>query len=252
MRRCFLAALTMLTAIPVPGYAATEGELERCRVFFPLVGLLAGAATFGWSRLWLWLFPGNTMLAAVGSVIFMAMISRGFHLDGLADTADGFLSSRPRERVLEIMHDSHIGTMGVLAIVAVLGMKTAALAALPSALLPWAAGLAALSGRCGIVWYIIGSRYALETGLGAVMFRRRQWWDGGTALLLWLVAGWLLFGFPGLRLVVLLWLFAPVWAFYTRIKIGGATGDTIGAAEELTEMLTPLLLLLLLHGADRF
>ncbi len=113
-------------------------------------------------------------VAAVGIVVFMTLISKGFHLDGLADTADGFISSRPRERILEIMRDSHIGTMGVLAIVAVMGPKFSALVSVPDEAIPYAAGFAALSGRCAIVLYINISKYARESGLGMLMFKRKS------------------------------------------------------------------------------
>ena len=72
-------------------------------------------------------------MAAAVLVIVLLSFSGGLHLDGLADTADGFFSSRSRERILEIMKDSHIGAMGVIAIVCVLLVKFAALASLPAA-----------------------------------------------------------------------------------------------------------------------
>ena len=93
MIRPFFAALTMLTVIPVPGFVGSENDLERCKPCFPLIGLLTGALTWGAAWLLLFLFP--KIVAAVAIAVFMTMISKGFHLDGLADTADGFMSSRP-------------------------------------------------------------------------------------------------------------------------------------------------------------
>lgn len=244
MFRRFFAALTLLTAIPVPGFVSNESDIEKSKPFFPLVGLIAGCIVF--CAAWLMLyFP--TTVAAVGIVVFMTLISKGFHLDGLADTADGFMSSRPRERILEIMRDSHIGTMGVLAIVAVMGLKISALVSIPDEAIPFAAGFAALSGRCAIVLYINISKYARESGLGQLMFKRKSLTSCVIALAVWLYAGFYIFGLNGLIGTLLIALFPFAWAFYTKMKIGGATGDTIGACEELTEMLSLLMVSLLLH-----
>ena len=239
MIRPFFAALTMLTVIPVPGFNATENDLERCKPCLPLIGLLAGALIGVAAWLLSMAFPPT--VASVGTIIAMTLLSKGFHLDGLADTADGFMSSRPRERILEIMHDSHIGTMGVLAIVAVLGLKAGAALSIPPSCLPLAAGFAALSGRCAIVLYIQVSRYARESGLGQIMFRRKSVVACLWTSAIWYGAAWIISGVPGLIITSVLLAFPFLWAIYTRKKIGGATGDTIGACEELTEMATLLL-----------
>lgn len=240
MRR-FLAALTFLTVIPAPGFVAAERDIEGCKPAIPLVGLLVGALAAVAAWLLLQAFPQT--VAAVALVLLMEGLSKGFHLDGLADTADGFLSSRPKERILEIMHDSHIGTMGVLAIFAALGLRAAAFQAVPALALPLIAGLCALGGRCLMPLHIQTSRYAREAGLGAIMFRRRSWlvclWAAGV----WLAAAWFALGWLGLTAAATLLVLPFAWSGYTKLKIGGATGDTIGACEELAETLFPLLLL---------
>jgi len=137
--------------------------------------------------------------------------------------------------------------MGVLAIVAVLGLKTAVLCSLPAAIMPVAAGFAALSGRCVIVLYIRISRYARENGLGQIMFRRQSWLVCLWTVVLWGAVAWRVGGHYGIVVMAAVVIFAFLWMFFTRARIGGATGDTIGACEELTEMLVPLLLLLVLR-----
>ena len=166
-------------------------------------------------------------------------LTKGFHLDGLADTADGFLSGRSRERKLEIMRDSRTGSMGVAAIFALLGMKFALFGSIPAAALPVVAGIMMLSGRCGIVLYNAMSRYARPDGLGAIWFRRRPVVGIVLALLLPGVVAWWFFGpVAGGALVGTLLLFTFIWSRVTRAVIGGATGDTIGCCEELCELLT--------------
>jgi adenosylcobinamide-GDP ribazoletransferase len=161
----------------------------------------------------------------------------------LADTADGFMSSRPRERILEIMHDSHIGTMGVLSIVAILGLQMTALAVVSPNVMPIAAGLAALSGRCAMVFYIGESRYARETGLGQIMFRKKPVFDYLLTGVIWGTVAWILCQYRGLISVAVVLIFVQFWIFYTKHKIGGATGDTIGACEILSETFSLLVLI---------
>ena len=242
MIRNFLAALTFLTVIPVPGFIASEKEIEACKRYFFTVGLLTGLLTWLVAHGLLAIFPQP--VAAVATVIFMVLLSKGFHLDGLADTADGFMSSRPRERIMEIMHDSHIGTMGVLAIVAVLGLQITALATGSPNVMPPAAGLAAFGGRCAMVFYIGGSRYARETGLGQIMFRKKSIFDYLLTGIIWGIAAWLTFRYRGLIGIAIILIFLLFWIFYTKHKIGGATGDTIGAGETFAETLTLLTLVI--------
>jgi adenosylcobinamide-GDP ribazoletransferase len=239
MRR-LAAAITMLTILPIPGFSAAEADLERSKPFFPVVGLIVGGIAYA-AALLLNNYASQTV-AAVMLVILLTAFSKGFHLDGLADSADGFMSSRSKEKMLEIMRDSRIGAMGVFAILAVLGLKTAALVSLPPAMLPSAVLLAALSGRCSIVIYIYFSRYARETGLGLVMFKRQSLLTCLWSLAVMTAAAYWLFGVNGLYASAGILIFICTWRSYVNSKIGGATGDTIGAAEEISEMLIPLIL----------
>lgn len=240
--RKLLAALTFLTVIPMPGFMATPEEIARAKPYFPIVGLIIGSFAFLLAILMYRLPP---MLAATVIVIFLAMISRCFHLDGLADSADGMMSSRSRERALEIMRDSHIGTMGVFAIVAVLGVKTVAFGTLDGVDFSVAALLAPVLGRYSIVIYCNISHYAREQGLGKAMFENRSWL---TVLWATMFSAGICYYFLELRGLILLGIIVIAtiwWNIYTSAKLGGATGDTIGANVEFSEMLVPLSLVLL-------
>jgi adenosylcobinamide-GDP ribazoletransferase len=96
--------------------------------WFPVVGLLLGAllAVFDLAASHLW--PVSTV--SILDVILLAILTGAFHLDGLGDTADGLLSHRLRERILEIMKDSRIGVMGMVAVVSVLAVKWAGISGL--------------------------------------------------------------------------------------------------------------------------
>jgi len=226
----------MLSALPLGRFRPTEEELRRSQNLFPVAGLIFGAIFYGVALL-LAAFCAP-LPAAMLLALLPEALTKGFHLDGLADTSDGFLSGRPLERKLEIMHDSRIGTMGVAAIVALLGMKFALFASFPAERLAAAAGLMMLGGRCGVVLYIAMSRCARPNGMGAIWFRPPKPVAGIVlALLLPSVAGWFFFGIPGVFAGPLLLLFAFLWSRITAWVIHGATGDTIGCCEELGELL---------------
>ncbi|MBQ9337035.1 MAG: adenosylcobinamide-GDP ribazoletransferase [Lentisphaeria bacterium] len=239
--RIFRAALSMLTCLPAgSGFTPTDDEIARTPFCFPLIGLLIGAllaaAGAGLQRI----FP--PVVCAALLTFLSEFPTRAFHLDGLADTADGFLSSRPRERILEIMHDSRIGTMGVLAIVFWGLVKFAAFTVLPGKLIPAALLLMSLNGRCVMVYHLMCCKYARPSGLGRLVFERRP--TAAVLLSVLCSAGlaWALLPPTGLVLPGVMLVFGVVWSLYTRRKIGGGTGDTLGAAEELAEVLTLLTL----------
>ena len=234
--RTLLAAVSMLSIVPLGRFCPTEPELRRSQNLFPVAGALFGALFYGIALLLMRFCPA--LPAVLLLVLLPEALTKGLHLDGLADTADGFLSGRSRERKLEIMRDSRTGSMGVAAIFALLGMKFALFASLPAAVLPAAAGLMMLAGRSGIVFYIAMSRYARPDGLGAIWFRSKPVAGVVLALLLSSCAGWWFFGAAGASLSVFLVLFAFLWSRVTKRVIGGATGDTIGCCEELCELLT--------------
>lgn len=247
MLKPFLAALGFLSIAPLPGgLAGGEKELSSCLKFFPLVGLLMGVLFAALDRMLIACFP--PLLASALLMVAMLMVSGGLHLDGLADTADGYFSARSRERMLEIMRDSRTGPMGVIAVLCVLLVKVAALASLP---LGWRAATVALmplAGRCALVLNLVLLPYARPSGLATIFHRQRTWsqamWAGAVVCL----AGWLALSWIGLGAAVASVLAACLFAVYSWRKIGGLTGDTLGAACELTEIIPALFVVAVTHG----
>jgi adenosylcobinamide-GDP ribazoletransferase len=182
------------------------------------------------------------LMAAALMVVLLLCFSGCLHLDGLADTADGFLSHRPRARILEIMRDSHIGAMGVVAIVGVLLLKFAALASLPGAAFWQAALLMPLAGRCAIVVQMAVLPYARDDGLARVFYRRRPYFPVLLAVAGLAVVSWGILGLRGLAVWVACMAASLIFSAYVYRKIGGATGDTFGAVCELVEVLPALTL----------
>ena len=238
----FLAALRFLTILPVPGgQDESPDDLAGTPVYFPLVGVLIGLAAAGLASGLLHVLP--MLPGSVVLVIALIGVSGGLHLDGLSDTADGFFSSRPRERILEIMRDSRVGAMGVMAIVCVLLLKVTSLASVPGGAFLPVAFLMPVAGRCALVISMSLLPYARpEGGLGTAFYRSRPVLGSVWAALVLLVAGWLVCGFGGLAAAGASLIVVLLFAAYTHRKLGGATGDTLGAACEIGETIPPLAL----------
>jgi len=233
--RSFVAAVQFLTVVPIRK-AYEADEIGRGAVWFPVVGLLIGlaaAAVYGLTEAYL--FP--RLVAQVLGIVALAAASGGFHLDGLADSADGMLSARPRERALEIMRDSRIGTMGTLALLTVLGLKSGALVTLSHEATLHALILAPVAGRCMLVLGLARQPYARpEGGLASVFLVHRRVWQGWWALLFLVAVAATLFGWAGLAIGLAVWVVTLAFNAYCRRRIGGITGDTLGAACELAEL----------------
>jgi adenosylcobinamide-GDP ribazoletransferase len=256
----FLAALRFLTVCPVPGsWGSAEEDLARSIACFPLVGLLLGglaaAAAWGLGRL-----NVPPMLAALALVVLLLGCSGCLHLDGLSDSADGLFSSRSRDRMLEIMKDSHVGPMGVVAVLVVLLAKFSALASMPPRPCWPAVLLMPLAGRVAIVVHLALLRYVRPGGRATIFCQPAAGTSdappvgpacraglpmsrsaSGTCLAAaWAPAllactGWGLFGLPGLAVSGVALAVMLVSAGYLKCKLGGMTGDTLGAVCELLE-----------------
>lgn len=246
MTKLLLSTFAFMSRLPVP-LRWTQGledkDYVRCIVNFPLVGLVLGALS---SVVWTVLQPWcGTPLAALFTVLALALLTGGFHLDGLADTCDGVFSARTRERMLEIMRDSRLGTHGGLALVFVLVAKILVIAelflrghAVPAAL---AAACAAARGCSALMMY--GHRYAREEGLGNLFIGKVSFTQTLITLALSAVVAVALTGMKGLLALLITAVVVFVLGLLLKRTLGGQTGDTLGAAIELGELVFLLALL---------
>lgn len=232
----FVHALQFLTRLPVPAILDHDpAHLGRAARYFPAVGLIVGAlagAVFA-AALWLGLPPLVAATLALGAQM---LVTGALHEDGLADCADGLGGGATRERALEIMRDSRIGSYGALALGMSVLLRVGALA--PMGPLQGLAALviAAVLGRAAVVMTLVSLPYARREGLASGAARA-----GGMATVLValgtaLAAAVLLGGLPGLAAVVaaaLAWTMAS-WRLMRRLQ--GYTGDGIGATEQLAEI----------------
>lgn len=242
--RGLLVACRYLTQLPLPR-SAVAGDLGRAAGWFPVVGLMLGLLLAGGGVVSARLVPA--LLAAVLMVGLWALLTGGLHLDGLADAADGLGGGWSREERLAIMRDAGTGAYGVTAVVLVLGAKVAALAGLPAELRWRALLLAPVLGRVAPLLLArfcpparaegAGHAFALTTGSRGL----------AAAGLVAFGASLGLFGLPGLFPVALAALAATGFAGYLRARLGGMTGDCLGAAVEGIEALTLAAVAVLAH-----
>lgn len=228
--RHFISAIQFITILP----AGKPGPFDPPKMmpFFPLVGLLLGVLVAVFDRLALIFW--NEPVVALLDVIFLAMVTGAFHLDGLGDTADGLLGQRPRDKALIIMKDSRIGAMGLVAVVFGLALKWGGIAGLEvnrSLLLI----LIPAYARSGVLFGIRFLEYGRpDGGTGLEFFKEplkpAAFWGlilpVGASLLLGRQALWLNLGFILIVSTIL---------FYYKKRIGCITGDMCGAMIELLE-----------------
>ena len=242
--RGLLLALSWLTVLPVRTGAPTPPVAAAAIRWAPLVGALLGAAA-GALLLALTALAVPPLAGGLLAVGFLALATRGMHLDGLADTADGLGCYGPPERALAVMRDGAAGPFAVVTLVVVVGTQAVSLAALSArgpAVLTLAA-LAAATGRAAFAWVSRrGVAAARPGGLGATVAGSQPWW---VAAGWWLVLAGAGFGLAGPRGVLAVALAAAVTtllARHTARRFGGMTGDVLGAANELATTVALLVL----------
>jgi adenosylcobinamide-GDP ribazoletransferase len=229
-----LAAARYLTIVPLPGASERDPDaLGRASAWFPVVGLAIGLGLVAIDRVASLLFP--PILAALLTVTGWKLATGGLHLDGLADCLDG-LMGRDRAHRLAIMRDSRIGVFGALGLIFLLLLELTALAELFSAA-RWRALLVAPAiGRAAPPLLAAIFPSASETGQGAAFARGLRSFPTLFAL-----GGALVASVGALRLagaiafVVACLLALGVGALAVR-RLGGITGDVLGAAVEIAEL----------------
>jgi adenosylcobinamide-GDP ribazoletransferase len=276
--RLLLTAVQYFTRIPMPRWVGHEGaQLSGTTRYFPAIGLAVGAvaAAVFWAASIV--FP--PVIAAILSIIATAMLTGALHEDGLADTADGLGGGHTRERALEIMKDPRIGAFGALALMLLLSLKIATLSALPVTWVVMAliAGHA-LSRWCAVllVWRLPYARADSSTRARPVVERVRRT-DIVVATVFGLatpaacIAVTLLEASAALTSLtsdsasmplMSLGILAPIAAagavlfgalaalavtgllgIWYRRRLGGYTGDTLGATQQITEIVFYLAML---------
>ena len=232
--RSFWHAVQFLTRLPTPRITVFDpDELSRAALWFPLVGIVVGAI----AALALWAGAQATpWIGALCAVVAWVWVTGGLHLDGLGDVTDALAGAhRSSDRFLQILRDPHIGAFGVMAIVLQLMAKLVLLAQIAGAAALAPVVLTAAWARLGpAVWGLAlpplapgsGERFSRQLDPRIVAVE---------AAILALLSVWL----APVALAALIVI--PAIALYWRYRLGGITGDCLGAGIEVTETILLLL-----------
>jgi adenosylcobinamide-GDP ribazoletransferase len=253
--RLFFIALQFFTRLPIPAWVGFEASwLQHASRYFPLVGCVVGAVAAAVHAGAALVLPAP--VAAVLSTAASIWLTGAFHEDGFADTCDGLGGGLTRERVLEIMKDSRIGAYGAIGIAGMLATKISALAMLP----PHLAVAALLLGHplsrlaaAGLIWRLDYVRAESKAKPLAQHMTHAEFGIAAASCTLPMAAllacGWVT---PQAVLAaVLAALLAALWLGRKFVRrLGGYTGDCLGAVQQVAEALVYVAVLATLgHGA---
>jgi adenosylcobinamide-GDP ribazoletransferase len=235
-----LTAVQFLTRLPVPSAPYERDSLARAVKFFPIVGLLIGSGSLLLYRLLTLHLP--LTIVALLVVIYLVAITGGLHEDGLADSVDGFGGGSERERVLEIMRDSRIGTYGAASLALSLLARVLLIASLPRVQVAGYLIVAPVLSRwttLPLSFFLSPARERSETQIDGQGARIAHLTSPASLFVGSLFAFVIAFGLLHIRAL------APVLvsigvtlvtALYYKHRIGGVTGDCFGATNQLTEI----------------
>ncbi|AUM86979.1 adenosylcobinamide-GDP ribazoletransferase [Clostridium botulinum] len=241
----FLLMIQFFTRIPVNKNLQCEKvNFRRGAFFLPVVAsIIAGIEFLVYLGLKNFL-PPNVIIVLL--LLFTAMITGGLHMDGLADTCDGFFSLRDKERIIEIMKDSRMGAFGTIAMIINLLLKYQLLYSLVLKDCSIAIILAPVIGRISILFLCLSKRTAKKNGSGNIFIGNMS---KPIIFLITIIALAMNTYFLGLKITIISFIAVLIitYLFYLLClnKINGLTGDTLGACNELGEITFLLILLMM-------
>lgn len=226
--------IQFLTRIPINiNLKVDEEDFMKGIVFFPIVGLIIGMIVV--STYYIGFTLGGSFLGAIFAVVAEIFITGGLHLDGLADTFDGIYSNRPKDRILEIMKDSRLGTNGALAIFVILITKIALISQMPTPMVYPIIMIMPVFSRLNLVTACRFSEPARKYGMGNMFIGKVTMKQFVLATLTGIAIAILYpITIPG---GILLIIFALWYIKHISYRIDGMSGDTLGSLCELSEVL---------------
>lgn len=245
--KSFLIALQFLTIIPVKIKEITKEETSRAMICFPLVGLLLGLALVGVDKIFL--FSHMTgVISNVILIIALVILTGGLHLDGLADTFDAIGSGKSKEEMLTIMRDPHIGTMGTISIICAILLKISFLSLINISLRTNALLLMCILSRWSLVFLMHTFPYVRQEGKVKVFIQGANSRILIMSTLATLACIGFIWKFKALFIFLIIILTAYLIGRSFKQKIGGFTGDTLGAANEMIELFILIIISMLGKG----
>ena len=246
--RYFLLALGFFTRIPVPSFTNfQESELNHSTQYFPLIGIIVGLVGAGSYAISTQFLPQS--IAVLISMVVTIYLTGAFHEDGLADSADGIGGGWTREQILTIMQDSRLGTYGAVALFLMLFAKFQLLSSLDSYFISFTLIAGHALSRLSAVYVMATLNYTKPEGKAKPLATQVNVLDLTVATMFGLLPFFAIVGLlvinnhsPSITIKFVLMTLTPVllsWLWW-RHKIykwlGGYTGDTLGAMQQIAEL----------------
>jgi adenosylcobinamide-GDP ribazoletransferase len=234
--KSLILMIQFFTRIPIKiNFDIVDEDFSKGIVYMPFVGLIIGLFNLG-----IYYIAQHLLSQVMAPVMCLAsniIITGGIHLDGLADTCDGIFSARDKEKMLEIMKDSRIGTNGVIAIALDFIFRLGLLFSMPNRIIGVSIILAPVAGKSLVLLLMGISKYArAKGGMGGLFYShmsiKRLIISIGSGILMVLAIGSFKAFLASIGSLIVILLFRKI----VVDKIDGMTGDTLGAANELTEV----------------
>jgi adenosylcobinamide-GDP ribazoletransferase len=233
----FLVAVQFMTRLPVSrGIKYSPDALAKSAVFFPAIGLLIGAG--GAALYWLFSPHASRDIVVLVILVYLVTIAGGLHEDALGDAADGFGGAREKDRILAIMRDSRIGSFGSVAIT----LSLLARFVLLTNLGPGKFVAFLIAGQVLGRWTALPLAFFLPSarddvaGQGNLIAKKITPLPFAAGTLLALTIVGLALGAAAIPALLIAVLVVAISGFYYRRRIGGITGDCLGATNQLTEI----------------
>ncbi|MDH5720518.1 MAG: adenosylcobinamide-GDP ribazoletransferase [Spirochaetia bacterium] len=235
MYSSFLTALRTLTVFNLPG--KSQDNYAQSLIWFPAIGFFL--SLLFWLSVLIFKTANvvSSELIAVFILLLSVIFTRGLHLDGLADWADGFFGAYEKNKILAIMKDTHIGVFGMIALLLIPLIKLISIARLIDhnnemfLFMPFAIS------RTGMVLLAVFLPYARSQGTGYNIVTRAKTAHFVAALMVSALTLYVLLNFTGVAFLSGGMLFTALLGFWFYKKIGGVTGDLLGASNEIIETL---------------
>ena len=241
----FNQAVTLLTRIPL-NTDKFQRNFRQVTIFFPVVGLIIGLILNAFYHLGK--LTASVEVSTILILLTWVLITGAFHLDGLADTFDGFYGGNSIEDRLRIMKDSHIGAMGAISLIIILISKTVFLFAILNKGINISSILLVtpMISRFQITYIAYQLPYARPgtEGVAEHIKRDQTLSDALIASIITLVTGLVLYGVKFIGLFILTCVLTKLFSKYVYRRVGGMTGDILGATCEMTETISLMYLLI--------
>jgi len=244
----FILLTQFLTRIPLNiKLNIKDDDFEKSTIFFPLVGLIVGVFNcliyLAFSKISTGLFP------IIAAVLANVIITGALHIDGLGDSCDGIFSARSKERILEIMRDSRVGTHGVIGIVFDFLLRIGILTSIAPDKVIYFLLISPVISRTMIVFASSISVYARKgDGLGNLFIEKVSKKRALGTVCIELIISFIFFKYISFILLISAVITTLLIRVYFYSKIDGLTGDNLGAINEVIEITTMITLLVLIRG----